>query len=140
LKIINSVPIIDAGRRSQDFVFSINGRTLFNGWWTSKRILDKKMSEILGSEIEPWQHRDLRRTARTLMSGLGISREISERCLAHVLGGVEGTYDRYDYLKEKREAFAKLSNRIAEIVGEPSPKPVRERIRLNARSRKRIAA
>jgi hypothetical protein len=38
----------------------------------------------------------------------GVTRDISERCLAHVIGGVEGTYDRYDYLREKREAFDRL--------------------------------
>jgi hypothetical protein len=38
--------------------------------------------------------------------------DISERVLGHVIAGVEGTYDRYDYLDEKRDAL----NRLAAMV------------------------
>jgi hypothetical protein len=117
LEIINSVPIIDAGRWSEDFVFSLDGKKPFNGWSNAKEMLDKKMAQILGRKLEPWQHRDLRRTAKTLMGRAGVSREISERCLAHVIPGVEGVYDQYDYLREKREAFQKLSVLIERILG-----------------------
>jgi hypothetical protein len=60
-------------------------------------------------EIEPWQLRDLRRTARTLMSRAGVSTDIAERCLGDVMTLVRGTYDRYDYLAEKRDALDKLA-------------------------------
>jgi integrase len=49
---------------------------------------------------------DLRRTARTHLAALGIRREVAERCLGHKLRGVEGTYDRHDYFKERRLALA----------------------------------
>ncbi len=48
---------------------------------------------------------DLRRTARTHLAALGIRREVAERCLGHKLRGVEGTYDRHDYFKERRVAL-----------------------------------
>jgi integrase len=48
---------------------------------------------------------DLRRTARTHLAALGIRREVAERCLGHKLRGVEGTYDRHDYFKERRSAL-----------------------------------
>ena len=48
---------------------------------------------------------DLRRTARTHLAALGVRREVAERCLGHKLGGVEGTYDRHDYYKERRAAL-----------------------------------
>ncbi len=48
---------------------------------------------------------DLRRTARTHLAALGIRREVAEKCLGHKLRGVEGTYDRYDYFKERRSAL-----------------------------------
>jgi len=35
----------------------------------------------------------------------GIRREVAERCLGHQLRGVEGTYDRHDYFKERRAAL-----------------------------------
>lgn len=49
---------------------------------------------------------DLRRTARTHLAALGVRREVAERCLGHKLRGVEGTYDRHDYFKERRLALA----------------------------------
>ncbi len=48
---------------------------------------------------------DLRRTARTHLAALGVRREVAERCLGHKLRGVEGTYDRHDYFKERRVAL-----------------------------------
>jgi hypothetical protein len=36
--------------------------------------------------------------------------------LAHVIGGVEGTYDRYDYLREKSDAFDRLAALVERIV------------------------
>lgn len=48
---------------------------------------------------------DLRRTARTHLAALGVGREVAERCLGHKLRGVEGTYDRHDYFKERRAAL-----------------------------------
>lgn len=50
---------------------------------------------------------DLRRTARTHLAALGVRREVAERCLGHKLSGVEGTYDRHDYFKERRMALGK---------------------------------
>jgi integrase len=49
---------------------------------------------------------DLRRTARTHLAALGVRREVAERCLGHKLRGVEGTYDRHDYFKERRAALS----------------------------------
>ena len=48
---------------------------------------------------------DLRRTARTHLAALGVRREVAERCLGHKLRGVEGTYDRHDYFRERRVAL-----------------------------------
>jgi integrase len=50
---------------------------------------------------------DLRRTARTHLAALSVRREVAERCLGHKLRGVEGTYDRHDYFKERRVALAR---------------------------------
>jgi hypothetical protein len=40
--------------------------------------------------------------------------------LAHVLRGVEGVYNRYDYLREKREAFDRLAALVQRIVHPPA--------------------
>ena len=130
-QVIAGVPVIDADT-ARDWVFSLNGSNPINGWSKLKRRLDTLMLETLrgdatecGSdsdpvELKPWQHRDLRRTAKTLMKRAGISRDISERCLAHVIPGVEGVYDRYDYLVEKRDAFDRLAALIQRIIDPPA--------------------
>ncbi|EJJ4404052.1 tyrosine-type recombinase/integrase [Salmonella enterica] len=53
---------------------------------------------------------DLRRTARSHLSALGVQSFIAERCLNHKVKGVEGVYDRHEYLEERREALEKLAN------------------------------
>ena len=50
------------------------------------------------------------------MSRAGVPRDHAERCLGHVLPGVRGTYDRHEYLPEKRRAFEALASLIAGIV------------------------
>jgi hypothetical protein len=119
--VIASVPVIDA-EDGTDFVFSLNGRQPLKGWSKYKERLDDAMRKALqerGVAFRPWRHRDLRRTAKTLMKQAGVSRDISERCLAHVIRGVEGVYDRYDYLREKREAFDRLAALVERIVYPP---------------------
>lgn len=55
--------------------------------------------------LAPFTLHDLRRTARTQLAALGVRREVAERCLGHAIRGVEGTYDRHDYFKERRAAL-----------------------------------
>ena len=122
---IDTVPVIDG---PEDFVFSLNGDASIKGWSKFKAQLDAGMLAALREQakeagedrssvtLKPWQHRDLRRTARTLMARAGVHRDISERCLAHVLGGIEAVYNRYDYLREKQTAFVQLAALIEHIV------------------------
>lgn len=63
-----------------------------------------------------WTLHDLRRTAKTLMARAGVRPDISERVLGHVIGGVEGTYDRHSYSDEKRDALEKLAATIERIL------------------------
>ena len=53
---------------------------------------------------------DLRSTARSHLSRLGVELLIAERCLNHSLGGLIAIYDQHDYLDERRAALEKLSN------------------------------
>lgn len=74
---------------------------------------------------------DLRRTARTHLAALGVRREVAERCLGHRLRGVEGTYDRYDYFKERRVALERWATLIGQAEsGERKIVPVRGRSAL----------
>lgn len=129
-EVIAGVPIVDADDPA-DWVFSLNGRKTLGGWSKFKKSLDKKMLAALRKQaeeagddphkvtLEPWQHRDLRRTARTLMPRADVRDEIAERALGHVMGGVKGVYNRYEYLFEKREAFEALAALVERIVYPP---------------------
>lgn len=48
---------------------------------------------------------DLRSTARSHLTGLGVNLIVAERCLNHSLGGLVGIYDQHDYMTERRTAL-----------------------------------
>jgi integrase len=109
-----------------DYVFPSRERTPFSAFAKSKIALDKAVHAAVKKEasgsIDPlpnWTLHDLRRTAKTLMARTGVRPDISERVLGHVIAGVEGTYDRYDYADEKREALEKLAAIVGRIVDPP---------------------
>ena len=67
-------------------------------------------------EFKPFVGRDIRRTCKTLMGELGISKELRDRIQNHALNDVSSKhYDRYDYLPEKREAMRKWEARLTGI-------------------------
>ena len=96
---------------SNPYVFSAaRGRSHFSGFSKAKAALDKK------APLPDWQLHDLRRTARTLMSRAGVQREHAERVLGHIIGGVEGIYDKHHFDDEKTNALAALAALIARIL------------------------
>ena len=65
--------------------------------------------------LPPFTLHDLRRTARTQLAALGVRREVAERCLGHAIRGVEGTYDRHNYFKERRAALEQWTSLLIEV-------------------------
>ena len=61
---------------------------------------------------------DLRRTAASLMTGMGIQRLTVRKILNHVEKEVTAIYDRYRYDNEKREALEAWSRRLLLIVSD----------------------
>jgi integrase len=108
------------------FIFSTtDGAKAFSGFSKAKRALDAEIAELRQAEgrepMPEWRLHDLRRTARSLMSRAGVPTDYAERVLGHVIGGVRGTYDRYEYLEEKRDALAKLARLVDRIIsGRPT--------------------
>jgi integrase len=107
----------------------VDGRVVFptrNGkpitdFWKYKLDFDK------ASGVKGYTIHDLRRTARSLLSRAGVSADIAERCLGHVIGGVRGIYDRHEYLEEKRQAFKALAGQIDRIMNpQDNVVPMRE--------------
>ena len=66
--------------------------------------------------IEDVRVHDLRRTASSNMSALGVPKHVRERVLNHSLGRLDQSYDLYEYLSEKRQALTKWSERLQVIV------------------------
>ncbi len=57
--------------------------------------------------------RDLRRTCKTLMGELGVSKELRDRIQNHALNDVSSKhYDRYSYLEEKKRALEAWEARL----------------------------
>jgi integrase len=63
---------------------------------------------------------DLRRTAASHMTGLGISRLVVSKILNHAEPGVTAVYDRHSYDREKRTALDVWALRLEEIIGQPA--------------------
>ncbi len=50
------------------------------------------------------------------MSRAGVSSDIAERVLGHVMSGMTGVYDRHNYIPEKPDALRKLSAEITKVA------------------------
>jgi integrase len=107
------------------FVFSTTGGARpFSGFSKAKKELDTAITKLRKAEkrekMPRWTLHDLRRTARSLMSRAKVPADHAERALGHVIGGVRETYDRYEYLDEKRDAFEKLAGLVDLILKPPA--------------------
>jgi integrase len=103
------------------FIFSTtNGAKAFSGFSKNKTELDKTIADIRVKDgrapMENFCLHDLRRTARSLMSRAKVPTDHAERALGHVMGGVRETYDRHEYLDEKRNAFEALASLVSRIL------------------------
>ncbi len=77
------------------------------------RALGKCRSEITG---EHFTCHDLRRTAASLMTGIGISRLVVSKILNHAETSVTSIYDRHSYDEEKRAALYRWAEKLEEIT------------------------
>ncbi len=116
--------------KGRGFVFSTtDGKKAFSGFSKSKAELDRliaKARKAAGKPAMPrWTLHDLRRTGRTLMSRAGVPDDHAERAMGHVIAGVRGTYDRHEFLDEKRKAFEALAQLVAMILDPPADNVVR---------------
>ncbi|MFK4499270.1 integrase [Bradyrhizobium japonicum] len=101
-----------------------DGAKPFSGFSKAKKELDRIVLKIRKAEgrapMKQWQLHDLRRTGRSLMSRAKVDADHAERCMGHVIGGVRETYDRYEYLDEKRAAFEALAAMVDTILKSPA--------------------
>jgi integrase len=73
-------------------------------------------------------NRDLRRTWKTLAGQAGLSKEIRDRIQNHTLQDVSSkSYDRWNYMPEKRAAMKKWNTFVQAMLNKKRPKPAREK-------------
>jgi integrase len=107
------------------FVFSTtHGEKAFSGYSKAFRALNERIAAIRAADerkhMPHWTLHDLRRTARSLMSRAGVSADIAERVLGHVIPGVRGVYDRHSFIDEKRDAVDRLARLVTQILDQPT--------------------
>ena len=69
-----------------------------------------KLDEASG--VTGWTLHDLRRTVRSKLSELGVPWEVARRIVGHQVDSLDATYDRHDYLPEKKGALERLAQHI----------------------------
>jgi integrase len=75
--------------------------------------------------LEHFTPHDLRRTAASMMTGMGISRLVVSKILNHVESGITAVYDRHSYDQEKRQALDAWGRKVSSIIsGEKDDKVI----------------
>jgi integrase len=143
IELLGSLPHWAAG----DALFTTNGAKPFNGFSTSKRLLDRRALRLwraIGRNrgidrrhavMEPWCLHDLRRTVRTRLAALRIPDTIAELVIGHAKKGLARVYDQHQYLDEMREALKEWNAALMAIVFPPPPNVVALKTRKNAKAR-----
>ena len=99
--------------KGDGYLFGNKKGTSFSGFSKSKARLDKVVP------MPHWTLHDLRRTYAVSMQRIGVSIQVTEALLNHVSGtrgGIVGIYQRYDYLKEMREAVLAYEQFLATLL------------------------
>lgn len=106
------------------FVFSSrHGRVAVAGFSQGKRALDdaaqNHLREELGDKAATLQHyriHDFRVTCETRLAHLGFNQEVRDAVLGHAKPGLQKTYNKHDYLAEKRAALQAYGEHLMGIV------------------------
>lgn len=98
------------------------GKTLFTterGTRLTERAVGARCSEICAEMgVPPFDLRDIRRTAETMLAGLRVSKDLRAQLLSHGIGGVQAAhYDRWEYIDEKRAVLEQWEKHLAAIEG-----------------------
>ena len=118
--------IIEALPRVGNLVFPTRNGKALSSFSKAKDRMDALMlaqlREATGNpeaELAPWVIHDLRRTGTTVMARLGIAPHVADRVLNHSAGtirGVAATYNRFEYLDERKAALEALGRFIRGLV------------------------
>lgn len=97
------------------WLFSTHGRVAMTFTTPGKRAAE--ISTKIGGV--PFDLRDIRRTCETMLTKIGVSKDLRAQLLSHGLSGVQDAhYDRHDYLDEKRSALLTWETYLGKIRGQ----------------------
>lgn len=77
--------------------------------------LNVALKRLPRKDIEHFTVHDMRRTARTQLSALGVDPFVAERALNHKLPGRQRIYDKHDYFSERKRALGRWSEVLGAI-------------------------
>jgi len=101
---INILTMLKQADTGSEYIFS--HRTDSTKHYPTQSFAHSLRKFIVSSGIRKFVARDIRRTAKTLMGEIGISKEVRDKLQNHSMQDVSSKHDdRYDYMKEKREAM-----------------------------------
>ncbi|MDD5297375.1 MAG: site-specific integrase [Rhodocyclaceae bacterium] len=108
---------------------------LLAGNWEGQPVSDEFLRKLVGDRIStvhrarstkhfgalllsggPWRLHDLRRTMASRMGDLGVDSHVIEACLGHARRGIEGVYQRQQYLGERKNAFHLWGERLETLM------------------------
>ncbi|MBS0254016.1 MAG: tyrosine-type recombinase/integrase [Proteobacteria bacterium] len=106
------------------FIFSTTGgeKASALGEKPMKRLRElatEALREIRGdpaAELAHFSAHDFRRTAETRLARLGFAQEVRDAVLGHAQSGLQRTYNKHDYMTEKRAALTAYAEHIMELV------------------------
>jgi integrase len=91
-----------------DLVFPGEGAKAIS-WGHVKTKLDRALAEDGDPKMQAWRLHDIRRSGASCLASLGVKLEVADKLLAHAksakLPGVASTYQRYEFLTERRAAL-----------------------------------
>mgnify|MGYP003941022257 CR=1 FL=1 len=101
-----------------------DGAFYFPGRHSNEKAINPYSLNRLKAEIQEetgtsgWQIRDIRRTFRSNMARLRVSRDVCEVLINHAPPVLDEIYDRYDRLDEKREALEKYEAFMVRLLAQ----------------------
>ena len=117
IKIIQSLP---RWSEADHFLFSTrNGAVPVSGFSKAKLRFDRFVAQELerkGRQLRPFRVHDLRVTCETRLAQLGFTQDVRDAVLGHAKPGLQKTYNKHDYLREKREALDAYAQYVLRAV------------------------
>ncbi len=117
IKILGSLP---AWSDEDYFLFSTrHGAVPVSGFSKAKKRLNELTAQELariGKPLNNFRVHDMRVTCETRLAQMGFSQEVRDAVLGHAKPGLQKTYNKHDYLSEKREALNAYATHILQAA------------------------